>query len=100
MEQEPCKAADPVRDSTNITLLDGSEKDRNKENVILSHTISQMENCFRPRVQDEGDDIFESVGTSATTMGIMSGSNLPKSGMFYADCVRNEICIKLPESWH
>ena len=87
VEQEPCKAADPVRDSTKITLLDGSEKDRNKENVILSHTISQMENCFRPRVQDEGDDIFESVGTSATTMGIMSGSNLPKSGMFYADCV-------------
>ena len=33
-------------------------------------------------------------------MGIMSGSNLPKSGMFYADCVRNEICIKLPEIWH
>ena len=78
VEQEPCKAADPVRDSTKITLLDGSEKDRNKENVILSHTISQMENCFRPRVQDEGDDIFESVGTSATTMGIMCGSNLPK----------------------
>ena len=55
---------------------------------------------FLPRVQDEGDDIFESVGTSATTMGIMSGSNFPKSSMLHTDCVRNEICTKLPESWH
>ena len=59
VEQEPYKATDPVRDSTKIiTLLDGSEKDRNKENAILSHTTSQMENCFCPRVQEEGDDIL------------------------------------------
>ena len=37
VEQEPCKATDPVRDSTKITLLDGSEKDRNKRKC---HTIS------------------------------------------------------------
>ena len=58
MEQEPYKATNPVRDRTKITLLDGLEKDRNKENVMLSHTTPQIENCFRPRVQDKGDDIF------------------------------------------
>ena len=91
MEQGLCRATDPAYDEIGNSLLDRSEKKRNEENVIVD--VLQMENCFRPRVQDEGEDIFESVGTSSTTICTMSGSNLPKTGMFYADCVRNEIYI-------
>ena len=88
---------EPVSPETSRQTLETKEGRKRESSKEEHHDVEEQEllkNCFE-QCDDEGRDIFEHLGTSAKTIGMMTSSNIPKTGLFHASSWKEIINVNL-----
>ena len=88
---------EPVSPETSRQTLETKENRKRESEEEEHHDIEEQEslkNCFE-QCDDEGHDIFEQLGTSAKTIGMMTSSKIPKTGLFHASSWKEIINVNL-----
>ena len=88
---------EPVSPETSPQALETKEERKRESEEEEHHDIEEQEslkNCFE-QCDDEGHDIFEQLGTSAKTIGMMTSSKVPKTGLFHASSWKEIINVNL-----
>ena len=88
---------EPVSPETSRQTLETKEERKGESEEEEHHDVEEQEslkNCFE-QCYDEGHDIFEHLGTSAKTIGMMTSSKIPKTGLFHASSWKEIINVNL-----
>ena len=88
---------EPVSPETSRLTMETKEEGKRESSEEEHYDVEEQEslkNCYE-QCSNEGRDIFEHLGTSAKTIGMMTNGIIPKPGLFHASSWKEKINVDL-----